>query len=155
MLKALLFAREFETAVRRVSDVARQGSGMVRLQFNEGTATVSAKVDGTEVAANIAVLDGKGAPCRVALNVGYLTEYLRDKDGIVSMSWGNEAPVVFQYGKSPKVIIMPMVAEWDDAQPAAQPEPEAAADAPEESAVVAPETKTRKPQKRRSKKQKG
>ncbi len=155
VLKVQLFAREFETAVRRVSAVAHQNSGIVRLQFNDGTATVSARADGQEVDANITVLDAQGGPNRFALDVGYLTEYLSNKDGIVSMSWtGNMAPVVFHHANSPKVLIMPMTAEWGDKLPAAQTEPEAAAGAPEASAEVAPEAKTPKPRKQRVKKEK-
>jgi len=155
ILKTQLFARELETAVRRVSDVASQNSGIVRFQFQDGTATVSAKADGREVSAKISVLDIQGAPNRIALNVGYLTEYLSDKDGIVTLSWtGGKAPASFQHPKSPKVLIMPMEAEWDEPPPSAQAEPEAAAASPEAPAE-APEANTTKPKKRRGKKAKG
>ena len=160
VLKVQLFAREFETAVRRVSNVAHQNKGIVRLQFQDGTATVSARADGQEVAAKITVLDMKGEPNRLALNANYLIEYLRNKDGIVSMSWtGDTAPAAFQHSKSPKVLIMPMLAEWGDEPPVAQAEsetePEAAVDPPEGPAEVAPEAKPSKPQKQRGKKRKG
>jgi len=148
VLKVQLFAREFETAVRRVSNVAHQSNGIVRLQFNADSATVSARADGREVSASVSVLDAMGTPNRLALNVGYLTEYLSNKDGIVSMSWtGNMAPVAFHHVNSPKVLIMPMVAKWEDELPVAQTEPEAAAGAPE--------AKPSKPQKQRGKKGKG
>ena len=125
VLQVQLFAREFDTAVRRVSNVAHQGSGVVRLQFNDDAATVSAKAGVHEVSANISVLEAKGTPNCVGLNIRYLTDYLRDKDGILTLSWtGNTAPVSFQHGKSPKVLIMPMEVEWGGKQPAAQAEPE-------------------------------
>ncbi len=161
VLKVQLFAREFETAVRRVSNVAHQGSGIVRLQFTDGTATVSAKADGQEVAANITVLDLQGASNRFGMSVSYLIEYLSNKDSIVSLSWtGGGAPVAFHHSKSPKVLIMPMEVQWDDKQPVAQTEPEAAAAAqvepaaatPEAKAEAAPEAKTPKPRKPRTKK---
>ena len=153
VLKAQLFSREFETAVRRVSNVAHQNNGIVRLQFHDGAATVSAKADGHEVSAKISVLDVQGAPNRLALNVKYLIEYLSNKDGIVSLSWtGNTAPAAFECGKSPKVLIMPMAADWGDKLPAAQTETEAAASPPEQAAEAAPEADTSKPQKRRKKK---
>ncbi len=156
ILKTQLFARELETAVRRVSDVASQNSGIVRLQFQDGTATVSAKADGREVSAKISVLDMQGAPNRLALNVGYLTEYLSDKDGIVTLSWtGGKAPASFQHPRSPKVLIMPMEAKWDEPLPSAQAEPEAAAASPETPAETAPEANPTKPKKRRGKKAKG
>ena len=140
VLKALLFARELETAVRRVSNVAHQANGLVRLQFLDGSATVSAKSNGQEVAAKIAVLDLQGAPNRFALNVKYLTEYLSNKDSLVSISWtGNAAPIAFQHGKDPKVLIMPMNAQWDK-------------ELPKSPAEAAPEANTPKPKKQRGKK---
>lgn len=160
ILQVKLFAREFETAVRRVSNVANQGIGIVRLQFTDGAATVSAKHDGHSVSANIAVLDAEGTPNRVALNVGYLIDYLKNKDGIVSMAWtGGTAPVAFQHSKSPKVLIMPMEAVWDDKQPGVQTEPEAALKGPEEPSdatptEVAPVAEPTKPRKRRGNKEK-
>jgi len=155
VLQVQLFAREFEAAVRRVSNVAHQSSGIVRLQFNVDSATVSARADGREVTANISVLDAKGTPNRLALNVSYLTEYLSNKDGIVSMSWtGNTAPVAFQHSKSPKVLIMPMEAKWDDEQPAVQTKPEASVEAGEVTPTeVAPAPATSKPRKQRGKKE--
>jgi len=155
ILKAQLFARELETAVRRVSDVASQNNGIVRLQFQDGAGKVSARADGREVSAKISVLDMQGAPNRLALNVGYLTEYLSDKDGIVTLSWtGGKAPASFQHPKSPKVLIMPMEAKWDEPLPSAQAEPEAAAASPEAPAETAPEANPTKPKKRRGKKAK-
>ena len=159
VLQVQLFAREFDTAVRRVSNVAHQGSGVVRLQFNDGGATVSAKYDVHEISANIAVLDGKGMPNRVGLNIRYLTDYLRDKDGILTLSWtGESAPVTFQHSKSPKVLIMPMEVEWGDKQPVAQaepePEPEAEPGSSAEASEVASDSKTSKPRKQRGEKAK-
>ena len=120
---AQLFARELETAVRRVRDVARQNSGIVRMEFNDNNATVSAKADSREVSANISVLASQGAPNRFALNVKYLIEYLKGKENIVSLAWtGGKAPVSLHHTKSPKVLIMPMEAKWDKDLLAAQTE---------------------------------
>jgi len=159
---AQLFARELETAVRRVSNVAHGNKDIVRLQFNNGVATVSAKADGQEVSANLTLLDAKGEPARLALDVNYLIEYLSNRDGIVSMSWtGEMAPVAFQHSKSPKVLIMPMAADWGDKEPVApvapvaNTEPEAAAAAVEEPVKAAPEATPSKPRKQRGKKGKG
>ncbi|MBA7518069.1 hypothetical protein ES705_10135 [subsurface metagenome] len=58
----------------------------------------------------------------------------------------------FVYGKSPKVLIMPMEAQWDDKLPVSQTEPEAKAAAPVKAAEAAPEAKTPKPKKQRGKK---
>ncbi len=151
VLKAQFFARELETAVRRVGDVASQNKGIVRLQFQDGACRVSAKADDREVAAKVSVLDLVGAPNRIALNLGYLTEYLKDKDGIVTMLWtGKTAPASFQHSRSPKVLIMPMFTAWDDPTPPDQAETAAAPT--EAPAEAAPEDKTSKPEKKDGKK---
>jgi DNA polymerase III sliding clamp (beta) subunit (PCNA family) len=162
ILKAQLFAREFETAVRRVKDVALQNSGIVRFLFQDGTSIISAQGDGREVSAKISVLDMQGAPTRFALNVKYLTEYLTDKDGIVAMSWtGGTSPVSFQHGKSPKVIIMPMNVSWrgplpGEAQPEPEPVPQAetlpAATTEPAPVLEASEPKTKKPRSKKKEK---
>lgn len=163
VLKVQLFAREFETAVRRVSNVAHQGSGVVRLNFADDGAIVSAKADVNEISANIAVLDAQGTPNRVGLYVEHLSNYLKDKDGILTITWtGESAPVVFQHGKSPKVLIMPMTVEWGDKHPKAEvkPEPEEKTE-PEAGVVIkaektkeTPSPETSKPKKKRGEKAK-
>lgn len=154
ILTASLFARELETAVRRVSNVAHQNKGMVRLQFHDGAAIISAKAEGREVSAKITAIDLMGAPNRFALDVKYLTEYLKDKDSIVRLSWtGNMAPVALEHGKSPKVLIMPMNAEWGNDLGAPQREPEAVADPPGKPAQEAPKAshaKTRRQPKKKT-----
>ncbi len=127
-LHVQVFAPEFETAVRRVRDVASQGAGIVRLEFNDGNVRVSAKADGQEVATSISVLEAKGTPFRTAINAKYLIEYLKGKEGLVAISSTAESsPVSFQHSKHPRVIIMPMSADWGDKPPAAeQAEPEKA-----------------------------
>lgn len=156
VLKAQFFARELDTAVRRVRDVANQNKGIVRLQFEGEICTVSATADGREVSAKIPLLSVDGAPNRLALNVGYLTEYLSGKDSIITMAWtGKMAPASFQAPKSPRVLIMPMTAQWDKPLPGTQPEPEAATTPPEQPAPVTPEGTASKPKKQPGKKKKG
>lgn len=130
VLKAQLFGPEFEAAVRRVSAVAREGSGAVRLVFNDGTATVSAIADDREVEATISTMGTQGAPNKVAINASYLLGYLKGKEGIVTLSFtAPTAPILFQYQRQPKVVIMPMNVDWPgDAKPA----PPATAEAPQD-----------------------
>jgi len=153
ILKTQVFARDFETAVRQVRDVAEQSSGIVRLQFQDKTGTVSARGEGREVSARIPLMDVEGAPNRFAINVAYLIEYLSNKDGIVSLSWtGGTAPIAFQHRKSPKVLIMPMNADWDEPLPAAPDQPQAAVNPPEAPAEPTPEDDTPRTRKQRGKK---
>lgn len=138
VLKAQFFARELETAVRRVADVASQNKDIVRLQFQDGACRVSAKGEGREVAAKVAILDLEGEPNKLALQAPYLLEYLKGKEGIVTMTWtGGSAPAAFNHSRSPKVLIMPMYVAWDDKPPPDQAEPEAAAEPTEASAEAA------------------
>lgn len=167
ILRVQFFAREMETAVRRVGDVASKNKGIVRFEFQDGACRVSAKADGREVSAKVSALDLVGAPNRIALNQGYLTEYLKEKDSIVTMMWtGGAAPASFHHPSSPRVLIMPMKTNWGDEAAAEQEEPapaaaadeaavaaagpeesEAAAAAAETAAAAAPEASAPKPKK--------
>lgn len=104
---------ELELAVRRALAVAKAGSNIIRMVFNDSTATISAKHDNQEVESSIKTIGTKGAPGKVGLNASYLLEYLRGKEGIVSIALTTaEAPVMFQHQKGPKVLIMPMHVDW-------------------------------------------
>jgi len=106
------FPGDLERAVKRLSAIARQGSGIVRLTWSNDTMTVSAsdeeagKVEGTlPVQAD--------SPNKVALNVKYLLEYLDGKEGIITMGLtGKTSPVVFRHRASPLVMVMPMNVQW-------------------------------------------
>lgn len=112
ILQAQILASELELAVRRVMAVALEEKGIVRIVFNDDTATVSAKKDDHEVQSSIKVLNCQGAPNRVALNVSYLLSYLSGKQGIISLSWtGKAAPVALRSRNEPRVLIMPMSAK--------------------------------------------
>ena len=62
---------------------------------------------------------------RIAINLRYLLSYLQGKDGLVTMeSSGGQSPVLFRYGGSPVVMIMPMLAKWESDAAPAEPEPD-------------------------------
>ncbi|MFB0559508.1 MAG: hypothetical protein ACETVS_03130 [Dehalococcoidales bacterium] len=106
------FPGDLERAVRRLAAIARAGEGIVRLVWTNDTMTVSAsneetgKVEGTlPVQAD--------SPDKVAISIRYLLEYLKDKEGMITMGLtGGTAPVVFRHRKSPLVMIMPMNVQW-------------------------------------------
>ena len=106
------FPGEMERAIKRLSAIARAGSGIVRLSWTNDAMTVSAsdeeagKVEGTlPVQAD--------NPDRVAIHIGYLLEYLKGKEGIITMGLtGKTAPVVFHHRNSPLVLVMPMNVQW-------------------------------------------
>jgi len=106
------FSDDLERAVKRLHPIARGGSGIVRLSWTNDTMTVSAsneeagKVEGTlPVQAD--------NPDRVAIDIRYLLEYLKGKEGMITMGLtGKTAPVVFRHRSSPLVLVMPMNVQW-------------------------------------------
>ena len=137
ILQSQLFAQQFEAAVKRVRGIARDGSGIVRLEFADGKLKVSARGDDQEISATLDTLNTQGAPGRTALNQKYLLDYLSGKQGIVIFSqYNTTGPVVFQYQNSPRVLIMPMSVQWDDEKPPAVEKAEPEAETTEETAEV-------------------
>jgi DNA polymerase III sliding clamp (beta) subunit (PCNA family) len=112
-IKIRLFAPDLERAVRRVKDIAKDGSGIVRFIWTETSMTVSAKgKEKGSVEAQVAV-QTEGEPGKVAVSVDYLLNYLKGRDGLVSIGVrGTQDPVLFRHGTSPLVLIMPMFAQW-------------------------------------------
>lgn len=112
-LKVWVYAPDLERAVRQVAGVARDGSGIVRLTWDEGELTVSAKSEAKgEVEAAVPV-ETEGGPGKVALNVTYLLDYLKNREGKVLMGVDQPSnPVAFRHGTSPLVVIMPMFVQW-------------------------------------------
>ncbi|MBA7647968.1 Beta sliding clamp [subsurface metagenome] len=113
ILQARVLAPDFERAVKRVRDVARDGKGIVRLQFSEASMTVSSKADSNVIEAVVPLVNSEGEPNKTAVNVNYLLGYLSGKQGIVTISLtSTTSPVSFQHRSSPRVIVMPMFVEW-------------------------------------------
>jgi len=78
-------------------------------RFTDGRLKVSARGDDQEISSTIDTLNIQGEPGRTALDQKYLLGYLNGKQGIVVFSKYTDAgPVVFEYQKSPRVLIMPM-----------------------------------------------
>ena len=158
IMQSQIFALHFEAAVKRVRDIAKEGSGIVRLEFINGRLKVSAKGGDQEISSTIDTMLTQGEGRRVGLNNAYLLDFLAGKQGIVTLSiYTDNGPVVFEYNKSPRVLIMPMQVQWDDETPPAEPaedikedvkseseddtesDSEVSAEAEDESATVAEE----------------
>jgi DNA polymerase III sliding clamp (beta) subunit (PCNA family) len=129
VLQSQIFSPQLEAAAKRVRTIAKDGSDIVRLEFTEGKLKVSARGDDQEISATMDTLHTHGEPGRTALNQKYLLGYLSGKQGIVIFSkYTDTGPVVFEYQKSPRVLIMPMAVQWsDEAPPAEKAEPPAEA----------------------------
>ncbi|MBI4284522.1 MAG: hypothetical protein HY670_01300 [Chloroflexi bacterium] len=112
-LKVRMLAPDFERAVRRVQDMARENSGIVRLAWSGSAMAVSARSEEKgEVEVSLPVT-GEGGDGRVALNVSYLLDYLRGRECLVTMSvTTDKAPVLFQHAASPLVVLMPIFVQW-------------------------------------------
>ncbi|MDD5701377.1 MAG: DNA polymerase III subunit beta [Dehalococcoidales bacterium] len=114
VLQCQLFVPQFEAAVKRVRDIAKEGSGLVRMELSDGRLKLSAKKDAQEVSTSVGTILSQGEPGRTALNQQYLVEYLSGKQGIVSFSkYTDTGPVVFEYQNAPRVLIMPMADDVD------------------------------------------
>lgn len=111
--KIRLFAPDLERAVHRVKDVAMDGSGVVRLTWTENAMTVAARSEEKgNIAADIPV-QTEGEAGRTAINVKYLLNYLKGREGLVVMGVrGTQEPVLFRHSTSPLVMIMPMFVQW-------------------------------------------
>ena len=90
----------------------------MRLEFADGKLKVSAKGDDQEIISTIDTIITQGEPGRTAINQKYLLDFVSGKQGIVTFSkYTDTGPVVFEYQKSPRVLIMPMSVQWGDEKP--------------------------------------
>ena len=107
-----LFAPDLEGAVQRVKNIAKDGSGAVRLSWTENSLTVAARgEDKGEATAEVPVQATE--PGRIAVNVVYFLDYLKGRDGVITMGVrGPQDPVLFRHRTSPLVLIMPMQVQW-------------------------------------------
>jgi len=109
VLKVQLYAPELELAINRVKDIAQSGLGRVRMDFKDSQAIISAKGEDLDTESSISTINAEGVPNRFAVNISYIANYIKGKEGIVSISWtGENSPVAFQSLNSPRVLIMPM-----------------------------------------------
>jgi DNA polymerase III sliding clamp (beta) subunit (PCNA family) len=106
------FPGDLERAVKRLRPIAKDDKGIVRLSWTKDTMTVSAsseevgKVEGTlSVQAD--------NPDRVGINIKYLLEYLKGKEGMITLGLSSgTTPVVLRHRASPLVLVMPMMVQW-------------------------------------------
>jgi DNA polymerase III sliding clamp (beta) subunit (PCNA family) len=113
--KVTFFGPDLFTAVKRLAGIAEEGSGIVKLLWDETKMTVSASsAEIGDVEAEIPVLEGS-QPGRIALSKKYLLEYLTGKEGMITLGIERrDGPALFHYGSRPIVAVMPMHAVWGD-----------------------------------------
>ena len=120
-----VMARDLEQGCRAIQQVAKDGSGIVRLVWSNSTLSLSARADEVgEIKLSIPV-QTDGGEGKTALKINYLLAYLRGKEGLVEMRVNTPAsPVVFHHSNSPLVVVMPMFVQWDGPPAPSQREPE-------------------------------
>lgn len=93
--------------------VARDGSGIVRLQWEGTKLRVSARAEEKGETA-VPVPASSTGPGRVGLNNRYLLDYFGGRSGLVTISPSSETgPALFSHRGRTHVIIMPMfLKEW-------------------------------------------
>ena len=117
-VKVKLLAPELYNAVRRVRAIARDGTGIVRLQWTDSQMTVSARSEETGAVQATVQVEAGSIPGRTALNLTYLLDYLAGKDGLITLGKAEgTAPALFHYGARPIVAIMPMQVQWNEEKP--------------------------------------
>ena len=142
IMQSDLFAPQMEAALKRVQAIAKDGNDAVRLEFAEGKLKVSAVAKDQEVSSIVDTVHMQGEQGRVAINVKYLLEYFSGRQGIVTFTrYTENGPVVLEYMKTPKVLVMPMKIEWEATPPEAAKE-ETTAEATEETPAAETEETT-------------
>jgi DNA polymerase-3 subunit beta len=106
------FPGDLERAVRRLSTIARDSKGIVKLSWTNDTMTVSASSDEMGKIEGTLPVQADN-PGQVAINISYLLEYLKGKEGLITLGFsGGTAPVVLRHRRSPLVLVMPLSIQW-------------------------------------------
>jgi len=106
-------ADDLQRAINQLAGVARDGAGIVRLQWGEGELRLSASGESIgDVRVSLAAkMDESG---RTALNLSYFEDYLKGKDGAITlaMTGPESSPVLITYQGRSNHVIMPMFVQW-------------------------------------------
>ncbi len=107
-----VMAPELERALLRVRNAASDGKDIVRLTWSKESMTVSATgAERGEVETTVRI--DSSADGKFAMDIKYILEYLKGKDGMVIMAVNDpQSPALFRYARAPLVVIMPMFVEW-------------------------------------------
>ena len=121
-------ARDLVRALKGIGRVAKDGSGIVRLYLGNGELKVEARNEDLGETSTVihALCQGEG---KIAFNYGYLLDYVKGKDGTVTLTIGTPSqPGLFAHRSVASLALMPMFVQWPGEPPAAPPT------APEDSA---------------------
>ena len=114
-----LIANDLLQAVKSVTPIAKDGSGIVRLQFCKdypfGKVTVSSNSE--ELGTTAVDCDAKvDSDCKIAVNSNYLKQFLSTcKDTIIDLFIQDiSSPIVAHNGLEQYEVIMPMFVNWSN-----------------------------------------
>jgi hypothetical protein len=106
-----VMAEDMERALMQLSMAAKDGSGIVRFEWEGEQLLLSAKSGESET--SVPVSTTCSGPGKIAVSIKYLLDYFKGKTGTVTMSWsGTSAPLLFTYRDHPHVVMMPMFVKW-------------------------------------------
>lgn len=106
-----VFAMDLERAVQRIKEIAggKDGSGKVIMEWTADSLVLSANSAEKGKAESKIKAQIDGQPGEIAINVSYLLEYLKGKEGLVSIGLnGSDRAMLLRHSTSPVVVIMPM-----------------------------------------------
>ena len=141
-------------ALKGTLKITKEGSGIFRLYWGDNELRVEARAEdlGTTSTAVPAICQGEG---KIAFNAAYLLDYLKGKEGTVTLSAGSpKEPGLFSHRGTPNLALMPMFVQWDGEKqgPTPTPTPEPAPAAPQTPPVP---SRPPKPQKSKASRKKG
>ena len=135
-LKVSFDAEEALRALRSLQDITSAGSGIVRLDWSNGSLTMTGRGEELGVISASVRAHIQGEEARIAFNIRYLLEYLAGKPGMVLLETAApSSPARFFHSGSPDVLLMPMFASEPTAptaEPAADQQVPTDEEAPEE-----------------------
>ncbi len=142
-LKIRIIGRELETGLRRLRNIAKSGSNIARMVWDDTTLTLTASSEDVgEVSVKIPI-NTEGGPGRVAINLDYLMDYIKGKDGLVTFSADKPStPVIIHYSNTPTVILMPMSVKWGDEPPTEEQPTNQVNEQPENQTAEQPDEQT-------------
>ena len=118
-------AAEAYRAVRMLSGMAEDGSGIIRMNWEADAIEFSAGADDLGNIAQTMPATIHGEPGRIAYNSRYLLEYLASKEGLILMETSTvSSPGRFTHARSPNLVLMPMFVQWGDEPEEEAPESE-------------------------------
>jgi DNA polymerase-3 subunit beta len=127
--RVVVDARNVAQALRQLAPVANDGSGIIRLYWEDTAFCLVAQTEDGKSEVRLPC-SSQGGPAHIAFNIGYLREYFHHREGPVMLEvTSTSAPGVFTHRGERQLVIMPMFCQWEGDPtevPAEAPPPEAA-----------------------------